>query len=438
MIFMQRRTLLNNAALAATAFAAGALPHAAARAAAFEPEKEVVLELLHAMPGQDAYYKEVAEAFTAEHPKIRIRFRASPQNYPEAHQTILRAAVTKKLPDIYHPAWIYFHETVKQLQKRNQIVDLTEMLREEGEAWRNENYYPSMLEIGQVDGRQYALPFAASTPVFFFNLDLVKAAGGDPENLPTDWDGFIRLGARIKALGGVDGLAYDVHAWPDDWLWQTLVMEQGGSLMASDGKHCGFNNQIGLNALRLCTRIMREAGMTMRDYEQSRQQFAAGRIGIIASSPNAARAFTDLVGGKFRLGCQIYPRMNKELGRLPTGGNGGVILTRDPIKQRAAWEYLKFACGPKGQTIAVLGSGYMPTNRKAEEPEYLGDFYKKNPLWYTPVLQTPVSSAWQGYTGKNGVKIWFKQRDIIGLVMRGELSEAEGLKRIVAETEALF
>ena len=61
-------------------------------AMAWEPESPVELELLHAMPGQDAYFRQVAEAFTAKNPKIRIRFRASPANYPEAHQSILRAA----------------------------------------------------------------------------------------------------------------------------------------------------------------------------------------------------------------------------------------------------------------------------------------------------------------------------------------------------------
>ena len=55
-------------------------------AMAWEPESPVELELLHAMPGQDAYFRQVAEAFTAKNPKIRIRFRASPANYPEAHQ----------------------------------------------------------------------------------------------------------------------------------------------------------------------------------------------------------------------------------------------------------------------------------------------------------------------------------------------------------------
>ena len=144
-------------------------------AMAWEPESPVELELLHAMPGQDAYFRQVAEAFTAKNPKIRIRFRASPANYPEAHQSILRAAITNKLPDIYHSAWIYFEEAVRQLKKRNAICDVTDLFKAEGDAWAQENYYQSMIDIGTVDGRLYALPFAASTPVFFYNADLVKA-----------------------------------------------------------------------------------------------------------------------------------------------------------------------------------------------------------------------------------------------------------------------
>ena len=33
-------------------------------AMAWEPESPVELELLHAMPGQDAYFRQVAEAFS--------------------------------------------------------------------------------------------------------------------------------------------------------------------------------------------------------------------------------------------------------------------------------------------------------------------------------------------------------------------------------------
>ena len=32
------------------------------------------------------------------------------------------------------------------------------------------------------------------------------------------------------ALVMVAGMAYDIAGWPDDWLWQSLIFEQGGKL----------------------------------------------------------------------------------------------------------------------------------------------------------------------------------------------------------------
>lgn len=422
----------------AASLGAASLPLALSRNA-YAAEDTVEIEVMHAMPGQDAYFNQVAEAFMKRHPEIKVKFRASPADYASGHQAVLRGAITRSLPDVYHSAWIYFKEAVTQLDKRRAIVDLTPLVAKEGKAWVEANYYPSMLGLGAVNGKQYALPFAASTPVHFFNADLVKAAGGDSEHFPTDWNELIALAGCIKALGNdLSGMAFDIHSWPDDWLWQAVVMERGGSLMAPDGKHCGFNNSIGLDALKFCARVMKEGGMTMRDFDQSRQAFVAGKVGFIMASPNSARAFNDLIGTRFKLGCQIYPRADKAKGRVPTGGNGAVILAKDEKKIAAAWEYIKFACGPEGQKIAVLGSGYMPTNKLAEAPEYLGDFYKKNPNWYTPVKQAPYAAAWQGYTGTNGVKIWYTQRDIIGRVMRGELTPENALPILVKATEALF
>ena len=54
-------------------------------AMAWEPESPVELELLHAMPGQDAYFRQVAEAFTAKNPKIRIRLCVLLEKYLEVY-----------------------------------------------------------------------------------------------------------------------------------------------------------------------------------------------------------------------------------------------------------------------------------------------------------------------------------------------------------------
>jgi multiple sugar transport system substrate-binding protein len=398
----------------------------------------ITLDVVHAWPGHNSFHEQVAEAFTKTHPDIQIKFRASPPSYDEGHQALLRGIMTNQLPDIYYSGFHLLPEVVAALKKRDRAVDLGPFMNAEGADWLKSNYEPSVLGLGQVKGVQYGLAFNASTPVIFYNGDLVKQAGGNPEKLPSDWNSLIELAAKIGKMGdGINGMAYDIHAWPDDWLWRALVMEQGEPIMNADGKTVAFGGTAGLKALELARRFVTDGTMSLRDFDQSRQQFAAGKIGIIFSSPNGARAFSDLVGSRFDLRSAVYPITNRNVGKLPTGGNAAMILTKDKKRQQAAWEFIKFATGPDGQKLAVLGSGYMPTNKHALEPQYLGEFYKKNPNWETSLHQIQFSAPWSGYPGNNSVQVWRTQRDLIGSVMRGDLTPHDGLARMVTETNSL-
>ncbi|MBN9027310.1 MULTISPECIES: ABC transporter substrate-binding protein [Kaistia] len=399
----------------------------------------ITIEVEHFMPAHNVFHEKVAAAFMAKHPDIVIKFRNALPSYDEQHQALLREAITNNLPDVYHSGYHLLPEVVHQLEKRGQVIALDDYMAKEGEAWVNANYEPSILNLGKVDGKQYGIGFNASTPIVFYNADLVKQAGGDPDHFPTNWSDMIALGAKIKATGGdVDGFAYDIHAWPDDWLWRSLILEQGAQVMKDDNKSVAFDNGSGLEALKLARSFVTDGKMTLRDFEQSRQQFAAGKLGIIFASPNSARGFSDLIGTRFTLMSSTFPVSNLEKGVVPTGGNGMMILAKDKAKQDAAWEYIKFATSAEGQTIAVLGSGYMPTNKAALAPEYLGKFYEENPNWYTSIKQISRAAPWGGYPGTNGVKIWRTQRDIIGQVMSGDVSPEDGIVKITEATNALL
>lgn len=399
----------------------------------------ITIEVEHFMPAHNVFHEKVAAAFMEKHPDIVIKFRNALPSYDEQHQALLRESMTNNLPDVYHSGYHLLPEVVHQLEKRGQVIALDDYVAKEGEAWVEANYEPSILNLGKVDGKLYGIGFNASTPIVFYNADLVKQAGGDPENFPTNWKDLIALGAKIKEVGGdADGIAYDIHAWPDDWLWRSLILEQGEQIMKDDNKTVAFDSGSGLNALKLARSFVTDGKMVLRDFEQSRQQFAAGKLGIIFASPNSARGFSDLIGTRFKLMSSTFPVSNLEKGVVPTGGNGMMILAKDKAKQDAAWEYIKFATSAEGQTIAVLGSGYMPTNKAALAPEYLGKFYEENPNWYTSIKQISRAAPWGGYPGTNGVKIWRMQRDIIGQVMRGDVTPEDGIAKIAEETNALL
>lgn len=99
---------------------------------------------------------------------------------------MLRNAVTNQLPDVYYSGYHLFGELVRKLEARGQTVPLEPLLKSETSGFAKTNFAPRLFALGQVDAKQYGLPFNASSPIMYVNADLVKGAGGDLSKcLPT-------------------------------------------------------------------------------------------------------------------------------------------------------------------------------------------------------------------------------------------------------------
>jgi multiple sugar transport system substrate-binding protein len=399
----------------------------------------LTLEAFYAFPGFARFHEPVANMFQQRNPQVRINFRAAAPSYDDGHQTILRQALTNQLPDLF---WSGFHllpELARALARRGQVVAMDPFIAAEGASFMADNFTPGLAALGRVDGKQVGLPFNASNPIVYMNEELVRRAGGDPAAFPGDWDGVIALAGRIRTLGAdINGMAYDVHGWPDGWLFEAMITQAGGRLLNEAGDAIAFDGPVGLDALRTFRRFVTEGGMTPIDWDQSRQQFGAGKTGIYVASPANLQQINGLVGGKFALRTATFPISDRASGRIPTGGNGVMILARDPAKQRAAWDYAKFITGPEAQKVVVEMTGYLPTNRRATGPAFLGPWYDANPNARTPILQADRAGPWGAYPGGNSVRIWRAQRDTITLVMRGEVTPEAGLARIATETTRMM
>jgi multiple sugar transport system substrate-binding protein len=421
---------------AASLAASAALPGVAHRASA---QAQVTLDVLYAFPSFARFHEPVAADFMRANPGIAINFRAPAPSYDDGHQTMVRQAMTNQLPDVFYSGFHLLPELARTLARREQIVPLDALLAAEGEAFRRANYADRLLDLGKVDGQLYGLAFNASNPIVYFNADLVRRAGGNPDAFPQDWNGVIALASRINNPGdGVNGMAYDVHGWPDGWLFESMITQAGGSLLNAARTDIAFDGPVGLNALRTFRRFVTEGGMQLIDWDQSRQQFGAGKIGVYVASPANLQQVTGLVADKFALRTTTFPIDDRANGRIPTGGNAVVTTTRDPAKRQAAWTFLKYVTGPEAQKVVVQMTGYLPTNLRAAGPEFLGPWYEQNPNARAPLQQIDRAGLWGAYPGGNNVRIWRTQRDLITAVMRGELAPEAGLERIAAETRALM
>ncbi len=395
---------------------------------------ETTLTVHYQMPG---FFKDVMDTiskkFMEENPDIKIQFANPSATYEEGIQTIMRQAGTAEMPDV---TFIGLNR-LRMLNERDIPVDLTPLVAKEGDM-ASKGFSENILKLAQVQGKQVGLAFATSNPIMYYNADLVRAAGGNPDVPPKTWDEVIALGGKIKALGdGNEGI--DFRWQGDDWMFSALLFGAGGTMLSEDESKVTFNGPEGQKAVEVLDRMVKEGGLPVLTKQAGEQAFVAGKIGFAFQTTGALRNTIKNVGTKFDLRTAHIPLIDPANGKLPTGGNAVVILTKDADKQAAAWKFAKFAAGPYGASVVVPGTGYVPNNElAAASPDYLGTFYKENPLFRAGLEQMPLMKPWYAFPGSNGVKVTQTIVENLSRVIEQSATPQEALDDAAADVEDLL
>ena len=393
--------------------------------ASISAHADTKLNVLYAVPSNfKALQQDLAARFQKDHPDITITFRNPAETYDSATAEVLRSAIVGDMPDVYFQGL----NQLRVLVSQGHAVDFGRFVSDP-KQWGDMGYIPSMLGLGQIDGKLYGLPFSISTPTTYINEDLLKKAGAPGDKLPDNWADIIALGKKIDdRANGVTGFMYG-YTTTGNWLFQALITSAGGVVGTPDGCKIGFNNAQGKAALDTLEAFSK-GGMPEMNWQQSRQAFAAGKIGILIESSASVTLLERNIADKFKMRTVPYPVMAKD-GKLPAGGNVAMILSKDPEKQKAAWEYVKFVTGPIGQTMMANYTGYAPGNQKAvDDPKLLGGYYETHPNHATGVRQLSVMTQWHSWAGQNSVKIV----DVI----QNYLNDIIGARRTAAATMPLM
>lgn len=380
-----------------------------------------------------AFFKDVmdqvAAAFQKENPDVAIRFPAPSPTYEDALQQVIRQASTGGLPDVSFQGL----NRLRFLAERGIVVDVAGMLPADPAA---QGWSAGILDLARVGGKQVGLTFSASNPICYYNAALVRRAGGDPDAFPTDWDGVLALAARIAALG--DGVSSMHYRWPgDDWMFSALLYGYGGKMLTADETKADFGEP-GLKALTLLDRMVKQGRMPPLTTEAAFQAFYAGKLGMIMGTTAYIGQFQRSAGPGLELRTTRMPVITPG-GKLPTGGNAVVMLTKDPARQKAAWEFMRFAAGPVGQTIMVRGTGYVPSNTLTlNDDRYLGAFYRENPLFRPAMEQIPIMQPWFAFPGSNGVRITQTIVDNLARIVEQRATPEAVLADMTAEVQKLL
>lgn len=390
----------------------------------------LTLRVTYGTLGYHDTYRAIADRFTAEHPDIRVELRGA-ENYEPLVQQTMRDAAVGQLPDVSHQGMNW----IRLFVDRGFAVPLDKFIADEG-GLDGLGYPASVGDMCGIAGKTYCVPFAISAPVFFYNLDLVRRAGGNPADLPDTWPEILDLAKRIDALGdGVMGVYYDVNA-SGALAFQALLFGEGGRMMDASEEQIAFDGHEGRAALETLRHLGR-AGQVDMTREQARQAFMAGVLGMYANTNSLLTTIMKQTAGEFEVA--VAPQPMAPDGRQPAAGNALVVFATDPIRQKTAWDYVKFATGPVAQTIMVKGTGYVPINLKAaEDPALLGAFYAASPNYRVALGQLPTLTRWYAFPGENAIKISDYVRDRMRAVVSLKETPEAAMAALVVRTNELL
>jgi multiple sugar transport system substrate-binding protein len=377
--------------------------------------------------------EEMTAAFMRANPNVRVSIRAPEPDYEALLQRNLRDAVTRQLPDVA------FHGLNRQrtLVEREIPVDLKPFMAADARI-AEQGYSESLLSLGQVGAAQTGIGFALSTPILYYNVELLRRAGGNPENLPTTWEQVAALARAIHGTAeNLNGMFFD---WTitGNWAWQALVFSHGGTMLSADERQVAMADEHGQRAMAALRLMIDEGRMPDLRSTAAISDFFAGRLGISMQSTAQLGRYNREIGGRFPLVCGRFPIPGPNA-RLPAGGNVAMMFARDAAKQAAAWEFIKFATGPVGATMMVNATGYMPASTiPAQREEMLGRFYRENPNHMVTFRQQDVITGWYAFPGQNALRITDTINDHLQSVVGKRAEPAAVLTRMAADVQALL
>ena len=382
--------------------------------------------------GAEATRKLIAE-FMAANPKITVQ--GVP--YSSADSSRIQADLAAGQPvDLVQTVFSDLDFSVTNFGARalEDIIPADEM------AAHFKGMFPNGLKLGVLNGKTYGLAYTFSTPVLFYNADLFRAAGLDPEKPPKTWQAVKEAGLTIMKKTGKQGFAAGITgAGAYDWLLQGVVRSNGGEVISRDRRRLKFAEPESVEAIAMLKDLHGSGVYQNADIASTLDGMASGNIGMYLQTSAIQGALIAGATNKYELRSSTMPSFGDKPVRPNNSGSALTIHATDPLKQRAAWELMKFLTSAHGYTIITSEIGYLPLRPAiVADPNYLGEWIKAHPLVQPNLDQLAVLEPWDPMPGPNYRQIVKTMMDAVEMVVFGNADPAATLADAEANAQGLM
>ncbi|TMV54205.1 extracellular solute-binding protein, partial [Thioclava sp. BHET1] len=120
-------------------------------------------------------------------------------SYPETMTSAIAAFRAHKQPDIVQ---VFEVGTGTLMAAKGAVYPVYELMKDTGEPFDPKAYLPAVVGYyTDTQGNMLSMPFNSSTPILYYNKDVFKKAGLDPNSPPKTWADMVTDSQKIMSSG---------------------------------------------------------------------------------------------------------------------------------------------------------------------------------------------------------------------------------------------
>jgi multiple sugar transport system substrate-binding protein len=341
---------------------------------------------------QQPAMQKIADAFTKEHPNIKVDIQLTPYKNKAYFTKLQTAATAGSAPDVF---WMN-GPNIQYYASNGQLLPLSDKIAADKVDLAK---YPAALNaIYSFQGKQYGLPKDFDTVALWYNKKLFDAKGVKHPDDAWTWRTFTDAAKKLSdPAKGVYGVGAALDSQQN---FYNTIFQAGGNVISTDGKKSGYDDPASIEGLKIWTDLIAakasptQASMTDTDPLQT---FESGKLAMYWGGSWNAVEFNNNPATKTAVDVAVLPQGKERATVIHGLANVVYAKTKHP---QAAWQFVQYLGSQAAAQIQAETGTVIPAYDGSQQtwvksmPQYHLQAYIDELVYAKPYPVSQNTAAW--------------------------------------------
>ena len=312
----------------------------------------------------NAAYAPLVKKFESDNPGTTVKVTAFP--YEQYRDKVLVAMKGGTGPDVLALDQVWMAE----FAAGGLISPLDDQLAS-SKAIKQSDFFTGAWASNQYQGKTYGVPLNADVwEQMYYNADMFRAAGLNPDAPPTTWDGWKQAADKLTKAPDQFGMSLiGCKGETSVVLTDSLLFSNGGKVV--DGDHAAFNSPEDVQALDQYKKLAADApaGTSGTCEQDAVGRFTSGKAAMLLDGSWQQDTMKTAAKFDWRIAVPPAPDGKKFVGAL---GGFNLAMNAKTKSSDLAFKWMEFMSQPDNQTavnslipaLKDVGTKFVQANRK--------------------------------------------------------------------------